>query len=144
MSEAIKNAIEAMEFAQHAVGPLHRVATKKLRESIAELKAIPQAQASKPIAAVTGWYDGRCVIEPLDRALAIPVGTALYSQPQAQAGDGEVVAVCEIEEFIHSSQFDVERDNVSGVIYADDLRAWLSRWQTLKTKITPITAGSGE
>jgi len=39
---------------------------------------------------------------------------------------------------------DVERDNVSGVIYADDLRAWLSRWQTLKTKITPITAGSGE
>lgn len=44
-----------------------------------------QAQASKPIAVVTGWYDGRCVIEPLDRALAIPVGMALYSQPQAQA-----------------------------------------------------------
>ena len=84
MSDAIKNAIEAMEFAQHAVGPFNRVATKKLRESIAELQAA-QAQASKPIAAVTGWYDGRCVIEPLDRALAIPVGMALYSQPQAQA-----------------------------------------------------------
>jgi hypothetical protein len=44
-----------------------------------------QAQASKPIAAVHGWYDGRCVIEPLDRSMAIPVGMALYSQPQAQA-----------------------------------------------------------
>lgn len=44
MSDAIKNAIEAMEFAQHAVGPFNRVATKKLRESIAELQAA-QAQA---------------------------------------------------------------------------------------------------
>ena len=44
-----------------------------------------QAQASKPIAAVTGWYDGRCVIEPLDRALAIPVGMALYTAPPAAA-----------------------------------------------------------
>jgi hypothetical protein len=34
MSDAIQQAIEAMEFAKHAVGPFHRVATKKLTESI--------------------------------------------------------------------------------------------------------------
>ena len=48
-------------------------------------KSQDQAQASKPIAVVTGWYDGRCVIEPLDRALAIPVGMALYTAPPAAA-----------------------------------------------------------
>lgn len=95
MSEAIKNAIEAMEFAQHAVGPFHRVATKKLRESIAELKAIPQAQAGQPIAAVHGWFHGECVIRPLDPEAVLPAGMALYSQPQAQAGEGEAAPPCD-------------------------------------------------
>ena len=54
-----------------------------------------QAQASKPIAAVAGWYDGRCVIEPLDRALAIPVGMALYSQPQSQAVNQQLLEALE-------------------------------------------------
>ena len=49
------------------------------------------AAQAQPIAYVTGWYNGRCVIEPLDRAMAIPPKMALYSQPQAQAGDGEAV-----------------------------------------------------
>ena len=52
-----------------------------------------QAQASKPIAAVDGWFHGECVIRPLDPEAVLPAGMALYSQPQAQAGDGEAVGV---------------------------------------------------
>ncbi len=44
-----------------------------------------QAQASKPIAAVHGWFHGECVIRPLDPEAVLPAGMALYSQPQAQA-----------------------------------------------------------
>ena len=45
--------------------------------------------------------------------------------PQAQAGDGEAVGLRELEDFIASAQFDVERDSASGVIYAATLREWL-------------------
>ena len=44
-----------------------------------------QAQASKPIAAVHGWFHGECVIRALDPEAVLPAGMALYSQPQAQA-----------------------------------------------------------
>jgi hypothetical protein len=36
-----------------------------------------------PIAAVTGYHGGHCVIEPIDRAMLLPVGMALYSGAQA-------------------------------------------------------------
>ena len=51
-----------------------------------------QAQAGQPIAAVHGWFHGECVIRALDPETVLPAGMALYSQPQAQAGDavGEV------------------------------------------------------
>ena len=44
-----------------------------------------QAQAGKPIAAVHGWFHGECVIRALDPEAVLPAGMALYSQPQAQA-----------------------------------------------------------
>ena len=55
-----------------------------LREWFASWQAA-QAQTSKPVAAVHGWFHGECVIRPLDPESVLPAGMALYSQPQAQA-----------------------------------------------------------
>lgn len=41
-----------------------------------------QAQASKPIAAVHGWFHGECVIRALDPKTVLPAGIALYASPQ--------------------------------------------------------------
>jgi hypothetical protein len=41
-----------------------------------------------PVASVTGYHGGHCVIEPLDRARLLPVGMALYSSPQAAVPEG--------------------------------------------------------
>lgn len=46
-----------------------------------------QAQQAKPIASVHGWFHGECVIRALDPEAVLPAGMALYSQPQAQAGE---------------------------------------------------------
>jgi hypothetical protein len=35
----------------------------------------------EPVAYVTGYYNGRCVVAPLDPALLIPSGTAFYNAP---------------------------------------------------------------
>ena len=51
-----------------------------------------QAQASKPIAAVHGWFHGECVIRPLDPEAVLPAGMVLYSQPQAQAVNQQLLA----------------------------------------------------
>jgi hypothetical protein len=58
MSAAIQQAIEAMEFAKHAVGPFHRVATKKLTESINALHSgepvVPEGYVLVPKTALDG------------------------------------------------------------------------------------------
>lgn len=36
---------------------------------------------SKPVGYVAGFYDGYCVIQPLDPAVVLPVGMALYRAP---------------------------------------------------------------
>jgi hypothetical protein len=38
------------------------------------------------VAYVSGYYDGRCVIEPLNRAMVLPVNMALYTTPPAAQG----------------------------------------------------------
>ena len=43
----------------------------------------PQA-AVQPIAAVTGYHSGHCVIEPIDRAMLLPVGMALYAHKETK------------------------------------------------------------
>ena len=35
----------------------------------------------KPVAHITGYYRGHCVIQPLDPAVVLPVGMALYRAP---------------------------------------------------------------
>lgn len=46
-----------------------------------------KTEEHKPIAYVTGYHDGRCVIEPLNRAMVLPTGMALYAdlQPAQEA-----------------------------------------------------------
>ena len=41
---------------------------------------------AKPIAAVTGYYNGDCVVKALDPALVLPAGMALYAAPPAGKG----------------------------------------------------------
>ena len=38
--------------------------------------------AQKPVAYVTGMSFGRFIVEPLNPAMVLPVGMALYSSPQ--------------------------------------------------------------
>lgn len=42
----------------------------------------------EPVARVTGYYAGRCVIEPLNRALVMPDGMALYTHPPHREWQG--------------------------------------------------------
>ena len=41
--------------------------------------------AQEPVAYVTGVYGGRFIVEPLNRAMVLPTGMALYSTPQHTA-----------------------------------------------------------
>jgi hypothetical protein len=50
-------------------------------------KAALASREDAPIAAVTGYYGGHCVIEQTDRAVLLPVGMALYSGTQAAVPD---------------------------------------------------------
>ncbi len=48
-------------------------------QAIKELEAMIEHQ--EPVAYVTGFHDGHCVIQPIDPAVALPVGAALsYSK----------------------------------------------------------------
>ena len=50
-----------------------------LRESWDEAQA--RASTPEPVAYITGFQDGHCVIQPIDPAVALPVGAALsYSK----------------------------------------------------------------
>lgn len=42
----------------------------------------PECRKQEPIAWVTGWHDGHCVIRAVDPALMLPIGAALYTAPQ--------------------------------------------------------------
>jgi hypothetical protein len=52
----------------------------KLRGILDEFQAI--ASRDEPVAAVTGYYGGHCVVDPTDRAMLLPVGMALYAHKE--------------------------------------------------------------
>ena len=52
----------------------------------------PPKEEQKPVAYITGFHNGHCVIEPFDRATVLPVGMALYRRPLVEAEDREKVA----------------------------------------------------
>jgi hypothetical protein len=58
---------------------------ESLREHMAEIKRLKAAQPApvqEPVAWVTGFYAGRCVIQTINPAAILPVGIALYTAPQ--------------------------------------------------------------
>jgi len=52
-----------------------------LEKSWAEAQARASTPEQKPVAHITGYYRGHCVIQPLDPAVVLPVGMALYRAP---------------------------------------------------------------
>ena len=56
------------------------IALEKMAENERELGI--QMGADEPVARVVGYYAGRCVIEPLDRAMVMPDNMALYAHSQ--------------------------------------------------------------
>ena len=73
----------------------------------------------KPVASVTGYVGGNCVVEPIDRARVMPVGMALYSQPVASAQD--------VNEFIYThSNSALMRGAIIDVVPIDALTAWMA------------------
>ena len=55
----------------------------------------PPKEEQKPVAYITGFFKGHCVIEPTDRATVLPVGMALYRAPREWVGltDEEIDAL---------------------------------------------------
>lgn len=58
--------------------------TSKIAQLEAELAKLRARQ--EPVAYITGYHGGRCIIEPVNRAAVLPSGMALYSTPQPNAG----------------------------------------------------------
>ena len=46
----------------------------------------PPEEKQKPVAYVTGFHNGHCVIQPTDPAVVLPVGMALYRAPTEWVG----------------------------------------------------------
>ena len=89
--EALKLVEEALEELHYSSGTvkavtLYKSAIAAVREVLAnhsgdanEMVAEPVKQ--EPVAYVTGYYGGRCVVEPLNRASVLPNNLALYAAP---------------------------------------------------------------
>ena len=67
-----------------------------LEKSWDEAQARASTPEQKPVAYVTGFHGGHCVIQPLDPAVVLPVGTALYRAPTEWVGLTEI-EICDIE-----------------------------------------------
>jgi hypothetical protein len=84
--EALKLALEALRLYQRTLAP----ADTQCR-GVAAVAAIEQALAAQPapvqepVAWVTGFHAGRCVIKTINPAAILPVGVALYTTPPAPA-----------------------------------------------------------
>ena len=69
-------------------------AEHKYATALATIRAArAQEQAEQePMARVTGYYSGLCVIEPLNRATVLPTDMALYAAPVQQVTRADLKA----------------------------------------------------
>jgi hypothetical protein len=67
------------------VGDMNEPVTKE-REQLA---AVQSAERGEPVAVVSGYYGGRCVILPINPARLFNAGTAFYTTPPAQTVAGQ-------------------------------------------------------
>jgi hypothetical protein len=56
---------------------------RPVQEWIRSMKLMLPAPVQEPVAWVTGFYAGRCVIKTINPAAILPVGVALYTTPPA-------------------------------------------------------------
>ena len=62
-----------------------------------------QTEKQDPVAVVTGTYAGRFVVRPINHAMVLPAGMALYSAPPKREWVGFTAA--DFEEFDHWAEF---------------------------------------
>lgn len=93
MSDAISKAIEALTTCLYVIqrehGSNYLGTCAEAQSAIDSLQALQSREPvvdAKPIAAVTGYYNGDCVVKALDPALVLPAGMALYAAPPAGKG----------------------------------------------------------
>ena len=104
--------VQKLSMNQDAAGLLHDKAHVATPFSHPEIP-----DNSQPVARVTGYYGGRCVIEPLDRKSIFPVGMAMYvSGGSADAIDWEGVAADQAMT-IAMMQVDAEQDKKDAARY---------------------------
>jgi hypothetical protein len=83
--EAIEEAIEVLEDA--SADMLMETGDKSYYvEAIAVLRQALETEKQEPVAHITGFHNGHCVIKPIDPALVLPVGMALYRAPTEWVG----------------------------------------------------------
>ncbi len=73
--EALKLALEALENLWNA-GP------DGIADAITAIKEALAQPAQEPVARVTGVYGGRFTYEPINPAMVLPIGMALYAAPK--------------------------------------------------------------
>jgi len=79
MKQLIEDLISAMEYHVEQTRPIHSttVALQAAREA---LKSLPAQQ--EPVAVVSGYYGGQCVVLPTNPARLFNSGTAFYIAPE--------------------------------------------------------------
>ena len=76
--EALKLALEALDC---IYSPLHVREIEKVGNAMKIIKEALAQPEQEPVAWVTGWHDGRCVIRAANHAAILPIGIALYTAP---------------------------------------------------------------
>ena len=80
--EALKLALEALEEARTNDDSCEKWDRNK--EAITAIKAVLAQPEQEPVARVTGVYGGRFTYEPINPAMVLPIGMALYSAPKGK------------------------------------------------------------
>ena len=55
----------------------------------------------EPIAIVSGYFGGRCVVQALDPSVVLPAGMALYAAPQPVVDEGTTTPPCDCIENVN-------------------------------------------
>jgi hypothetical protein len=86
--KALKLALEALENITNAIYVNSEQEATALENAICAITVIKAAlaqPAQEPVARVTGVYGGRFTYEPINPAMVLPTGMALYATPQHTA-----------------------------------------------------------
>jgi len=78
--EALKLALDALE--NHCGNyKLDDAGCDRHDKAITAIKAVLAQPVQEPVARVSGTYGGRFTYDPINRAMVLPIGMALYSSP---------------------------------------------------------------